>query len=578
MMQKKILKSSLFYLIMLVIPLLILLLLEILLRVAGYGMSYPLFVPSTAMQGYLKPNTEIINRYFINPEQAPNIKPDTYYFKKNKQPGSFRIIVQGGSTAAGFPFGRFASLAGMLQQRFKRIYPDRDIEIISTAFSAVNTYTMLDFVDEIIAVKPDLILIYTGHNEYLGIMGVGSSYASMGNRSATLMFLKLKELRLFQMMQHLLLVFSGDSTTSRVEQSDNGTLMAKIAKEKNIAIDSPIFIQGVEQFSGNLDLILAQYQKHNIPVMISTIASNEKHQPPFASTKNKGADYFYKLAQSLEQKGLIEQARENYFQARDLDLLRFRAPQIFNQVIREKASQQGIILVDGEQKLREESANDIIGNQLMYEHLHPNARGYFLLSEAFVKKIVSSKIISSTPRRVAATVPWDDIPISKVNQLIADFKIKTLLADYPFTLNKKTVEFAKAITFEQKMAKKQLGGSDWFVIQKNLLQHYQLTKKFRKAAKIAGLIFDAFPNQAQPAYVAGQLYFQLNDLKIALYYHRKAVILAPENINYLMSAAKTYYYNQRRNDALQMLEKVLELDPNHPQASFQLQRLQAESQ
>ncbi|MDC2888862.1 SGNH/GDSL hydrolase family protein [Psychrosphaera algicola] len=100
--------------------------------------------------------------------------------------------MQGGSTAAGFPYGRFGSLQGMLEQRFKRTYPHKNIEVINTAMAAVNSYTLMDFVDEIIEIEPDLILIYAGHNEYLGVMGVGSTFAAIGGRSATLAFCYLK--------------------------------------------------------------------------------------------------------------------------------------------------------------------------------------------------------------------------------------------------------------------------------------------------------------------------------------------------------------------------------------------------
>ena len=41
--------------------------------------------------------------------------------------------------------------------------------------AAVTSYVLLDFADEIIAQQPDAVVIYTGHNEYLGIGGVGSS-------------------------------------------------------------------------------------------------------------------------------------------------------------------------------------------------------------------------------------------------------------------------------------------------------------------------------------------------------------------------------------------------------------------
>ncbi|HVO75336.1 MAG TPA: hypothetical protein VMT35_15005, partial [Ignavibacteriaceae bacterium] len=46
--------------------------------------------------------------------------------------------------------------------------------------TAVNSYTLLDLLPGVLNQKPDLILIYAGHNEYYGALGVGSveSYGS----------------------------------------------------------------------------------------------------------------------------------------------------------------------------------------------------------------------------------------------------------------------------------------------------------------------------------------------------------------------------------------------------------------
>ncbi|CAM5180859.1 hypothetical protein [Alishewanella longhuensis] len=57
-------------------------------------------------------------------------------------------MVQGGSTAAGYPYGMGAALAGMLEQRLRRTFPEQPIEVVNTALSAVNSYTLLDFADE----------------------------------------------------------------------------------------------------------------------------------------------------------------------------------------------------------------------------------------------------------------------------------------------------------------------------------------------------------------------------------------------------------------------------------------------
>ena len=52
----------------------------------------------------------------------------------------------------------------MLEGRIRASQPTRYVEVINTAMSAVNSYTLLDFADEIIAQNPDAVLIYAGHN------------------------------------------------------------------------------------------------------------------------------------------------------------------------------------------------------------------------------------------------------------------------------------------------------------------------------------------------------------------------------------------------------------------------------
>ena len=160
------------------VPLLLLGLLEAGLRIADVAAPQPLFITDPRHPDYKLPNPQVVLRYFGDPETAPAIQIETTFFEATKDASSFRVVVQGGSTAAGFPYGLGASLAGMLDQRLQRAYPSRKVEVINTAMSAVNSYALLDFVDEIIAEQPDLVVVYAGHNEYLGLFGVGSAVQS----------------------------------------------------------------------------------------------------------------------------------------------------------------------------------------------------------------------------------------------------------------------------------------------------------------------------------------------------------------------------------------------------------------
>ncbi len=563
------------------------------LRITGFGSDYPLFIKSEQFNNYSQPNPDIIQRYFANSDAAPDVSPDTEFFKSNKLNGTFRIVVQGGSTAAGFPYGRWGSIKGMLDQRFKRLYPNTRIEIINTSMSAVNSYTLLDFSDEIIQLQPDLILIYAGHNEYLGIMGVGSAYASQGGRAATLMFLKFRNLRLYQLIE--MMFYSKQKSSHR--NLKNKTLMAQIAKEKTIPYQSELYQAGIEQFSGNLSMLLKKYQQHNIPVMISTLISNEKDQPPFSSigkinwdsfnkqlintplttqleqlkqqfSLSKSAEDAYKIAQLLVSIGNTVEARGYYKKSLDLDQLRFRAPTAFNKIIREKAKQYHSIVVDAESYFVANSSFNIPGSDLVLEHLHPNTTGYFYLAKAFSDAIIANGFLGKVVNHYPDDFALADIPISKSDRLFAEYKISKLKSGYPFKAEPIEIPTPTGSSIETIALLKRLKGETWLSLQQQLLVQYQKNNEFAEAAKIASLICDALPEQHQTAYIAGQLYFKVNDIQLALYYHQLANRISPGNSKYLLALAQDFYTINEFQKSLQMLQRVLAIDPKQKSALF----------
>ncbi len=69
---------------------------------------------------YLLPRPDILSRYFPD-GHAPRVTMETNFFLKEKPENGLRLVVQGGSTATGFPYGLGEpSLAGMLTTGYDR--------------------------------------------------------------------------------------------------------------------------------------------------------------------------------------------------------------------------------------------------------------------------------------------------------------------------------------------------------------------------------------------------------------------------------------------------------------------------
>ncbi|MBZ9613383.1 SGNH/GDSL hydrolase family protein [Rheinheimera maricola] len=575
-----------YYAIAVLLPLLLLALLEGLLRLTGLPQQYPLLIAAPEA-GYMQLNPHVIRRYFAEPDRAPNVAPDSQYILAEKASASYRIVLMGGSSAAGFPYGRFGSPAAMLQQRLKQQYPAQQFEVINTAMSAINSYSLLDFSDEIITLQPDLVLIYAGHNEYLGIMGVGSAFAASSTRSATLIWLSLRQLALVQFLErayHAIRPTADPSPTSR-------TLMASMAAQQHIGYDSAAYHAGLEQFSANMHALLQRFNRAGITVVLSTIAANEADQPPFVSPalpepipdtittlqqalsdSPQHAGLHYALAQQLRRQGQHAQALQHYQYATDYDALRFRAPAAINERIRQLAAQYQLPLAEGQAQLRAQSNNGVIGNSLMLEHLHPNGRGYFLLADAFLQAITPLLPPPQVP--VTLEQAWAVQPLHEVDTLLADYKVRLLTADFPFTVPAKKVSFGPQQSAVQQLAYQRSQGLDWLNASEQLLRHYQQQQDGANAAQVAAQLADALPFRADLASLAGQFYFASQQLSLAEYYQRAALHITPDDEQAILLLTRTLYYRQQYQPALALLQRLLQKTPNHPVALRQQRQLQ----
>ena len=190
----------------------------------------------------------------------------------------------------GFPFYKNGSFPRILKHRLSKTFPDKNIEVINTGMTAVNSYTLWDLTDKIIEQEPDLVIIYAGHNEYYGALGAGSS-VFMGNHPFLVRtYLKLKHLRVFQLLEN---AYSEIIKSNAKEgyQVGETTLMEVMAREQQIPYKSEVYQAGIDQFRSNFQKIISKYQAHDVPVILSTLVSNEKDIAPFISADLEIADF-----------------------------------------------------------------------------------------------------------------------------------------------------------------------------------------------------------------------------------------------------------------------------------------------
>lgn len=541
-------KKILFRIIAATLPLIMILILESILWGIGYGENYQLFHSVKGENGleYLVVNSDLSKKYFRGTDFNADSQSDL--FLRQKTDSTFRVFVQGASTVVGYPFYKGASFPRLLKHRLSRTFPEKNIEVVNTAITAVNSYTLWDVTDKIINQEPDLVIIYAGHNEYYGALGVGSS-ASVGSHPALVRsYLRLKNFRFFQLLENGLmgLMKSDDQKTMSTSET---TLMEVMAKEQEIPLDSDAFNAGITQFKSNLKRILDKYERHGIPVILSTLVANEKDVKPFISddldmeayteaiNANKmdvhtlaqeNADAAYTLGQYyLERQS--DSAKKYLHLAKELDLLRFRAPEKINDAIIEQAHEYDLPLVDMKSIFESKVPYGIVGDELVAEHVHPNVEGYFVMADAFYEKIKELKLLKGWQNYITYEEAFDDMPVTKIDSIKGKLAVEILKQSWPFDLSMSGTTptgfnyVTQNPTFEERTAVNLYRHQDqWQYVMTQAYHKYNEDGDYKSALKVAQTLIFEFPEQYKVYEMAGEMCRKLQDDAYADYYFKKS--------------------------------------------------------
>jgi tetratricopeptide (TPR) repeat protein len=513
------------------------------------------------MEKYLVVNPDIGKKYFNKMEYS---SPGKDIFLKKKPDDVIRIFAMGSSSVAGFPYANNLMFPRILHERLRDAYPGKKIEMINTAITAINSFTLADFMPQILEQKPDAILIYDGHNEFYGAFGAGSNEAVFHSPTLIRMHLSLLNYKVYQLTFNVVSGVIGFLTPSNPANETHGTLMKRMVRNADITFGSKTYKEGIQNFEQNMGMMLSWAKQKNVPVFIGDQISNLHDLKPFKSIAAdglKGADEYYEAGKKFEAQGDMKKAFENYTLARDYDCVRFRASTDLNEMIRKLADKYQAKFVPAVELFNKNSPNGIVGNNLLTEHLHPNIPGQFLLAEAFYKALTQSKLIA----------PEVDLTSEKsYNEFIKDYgytnldywigkhRVTNLSYHWPFTDESKgSVDYRKVY--------RPTGIVDslaFTVMAKNTITLYQAHEQLAEMYKKRGDLINAFKEYNSMTKInpywsinfrkAGDCLLHMNDLPRALYYFERSTEYSSD-----------VFYSYYRAGEILMIKNDLESALNH---------------
>ncbi|MGD1894878.1 MAG: hypothetical protein ACFB15_30315 [Cyclobacteriaceae bacterium] len=386
--------------------------------------------------------------YYVRTDYHPYILSGLR-FRAVKPPNTFRVFCLGGSAALGWPHPPAQSYPAFLAKKLQLLYPDKEFEMINVAASTYASYRVKTIFDEIIHYQPDLILLYTGNNEFLERILYQPALEAPWNYSALAR-------TVYQSYRH----FSPNKQIIDVENYRPTFLIAvALGNTSALKVSEEQYQQVVDHYCYNLTEMISSAQHNSVPIMLLTIPVNVRDWSPHASVHRAELDsagqqqWQRRFAQGFRafSNQQYEEALPHFLSALEMDdthaelqyltgkshehlskpalsrthLLRsleadaypFRALPQFNRILHELSEESQVPLADIEQVLANEAAMGVIGEDLLVDHVHPTVASNQLIADEVLTTLWQEEVLPAkegvdpssvrlpVPSQVEATLP-----------------------------------------------------------------------------------------------------------------------------------------------------------------------------
>ncbi len=334
---------------------------------------------------------------------------------------TFNIYFLGESTMWGVPYGSQMSIPNMVEYRLGKNLGGRPVRIINFASAAKDAAYVRYLFDFIVREKkifhPSLIVIYSGHNEFLKFHPTEPDYQNSWLQWLTHHSEVARQL--------LTVICRSNGEILEIDQR-------KFMDQGIFPFDRNGYQKVVNHYGQHLLHMTKLAEENEIPVIVSTLASNSatwepnrsvfcnsalarKQKDRFIEIFQKGLaaerDQNYRVAlEAYEQnlgicdsfsevyfrKGVVNRNLQNYVQARedfqkaiDYDGMPIRALSGQNHFILSLERFDYTYVVNSLAYLRKTFPDGLVDDRLIIDGIHPNLDGYLLISEAIAQKIHS---------------------------------------------------------------------------------------------------------------------------------------------------------------------------------------------
>jgi hypothetical protein len=357
-------------------------------------------------------------------------------FDVSKPRGTKRIFALGGSTTQGEPYGPPTAFPEWLKTNLEIASPGEKFEVVNCGGLSYASYRVLAILREVLEYDPDLIVVYTGQNEFLEQREL-SGWSKLPTplvRSASLVN-SLRSVKLFRNCFHPAKEVGVDArSTTELKAEVDALLDYQGGLEKYQR--SNLHREAVAQsFQWNLRAIVEECLARTVPVVLVVPTVNLKDCPPFkydidptlhAEDHSVATEHWSKIeslvatddsrfefARKLlsidpQHAGALyllgrraldacdwEEAERMLQAAKDFDVCPLRATQVIQQVVRDIAAEYKLPIVDADRLFQSLSPRGIVGREWLVDHIHPTIEGHQKIGEELCRVVIYAKLVKT---------------------------------------------------------------------------------------------------------------------------------------------------------------------------------------
>lgn len=565
----------------LVIPVSLLIILETGAAFSSKSLPTSLFVKDQGPDGRenLRVNYQVGYRYF--PGRLAR-KPLAEIMPTPKPKDRLRFFVLGESAARGEQLADF-SFARILETVINSGAKQKKVEIINTGIPAINSWVLGEFAREIVNYEPDLIIIYAGHNEFIGPYGPASVFGLAQSRLGA-------KTGIWASSLHLTQLFRPDSPP---EQLQNGWKGLEMFLRNRIPSSSTAMNVCLDNWQKNLEEIMQLAQQHSVPVLWCRVPVNLRDCPPFISNEDglsepvrnaiaatidqaakvgpenlpaeiekqrqQAPDHAllcYLAAQGNLKNGHFDVAEELFKKALAEDCFRVRINESFNDVASAVAQRYQAMIADVEEEFKKQSKSGVAGKDLIYDHVHLTEAGHYYAARSIFQTLLNSG--NEIAKKLPPSFP-DLSTALKLAGFTNNDRIQNLehiissLSGAPFTM--------------------QFGHTDYMNELQHLLQQAKSSNNPLENLEIARA---ALQNQPYNSAISLRLaMMQFNHPEEAQKYFAVSLAINPWNIDTLNNSGLLLMTLNSIQEAEKAFYEALQLAPDFARAHFNLGVIQA---